>query len=525
VTQQPFVAPLFTCSFVVAPISTRLDASEILYLLECSIRHGLMDAGDAATTRARKPVVLYPSPGMGHLVSMIELGKVFAARGLAVTVVVVDPPYGNTGATGPFLAGVTAANPAMTFHRLPKVEVPPVASKHHESLTFEVTRLSNPGLRDFLAGASPVVLIIDFFCNAALDVADELGVPAYMFYTSGAEILAFFLYLPVLHAQTTANFGEMGEELVHAPGIPSFPATHSVLPLMERDDPAYAEFLKASADLCRTQGFLVNTFRSLEPRAVETIAAGSCAPPGVSTPPVYCIGPLIKSAEVGENRSEECLAWLDTQPNGSVVFLCFGSIGLFSAEQIKEVAAGLEASGQRFLWVVRSPPSDDPAKKFDKPPEPDLDALLPKGFLERTKGRGLVVKSWAPQRDVLAHAAVGGFVTHCGWNSVLESIVAGVPMLAWPLYAEQRMNRVFLEKEMRLAVAVEGYDDDVGEGTVKAEEVAAKVRWLMESDGGRALLERTLAAMRRAKAALRDGGESEVTLARLVESWREAASA
>uniref|UniRef100_A0A0E0FEI4 Uncharacterized protein n=1 Tax=Oryza meridionalis TaxID=40149 RepID=A0A0E0FEI4_9ORYZ len=90
---------------------------------------------------------------MGHLVSMIELGKVFAARGLAVTVVVVDPPYGNTDATGAFLAGVTAANPAMTFHRLPKVEVPLVASKHHESLTFEVTRLSNPSLRDFLAGA------------------------------------------------------------------------------------------------------------------------------------------------------------------------------------------------------------------------------------------------------------------------------------------------------------------------------------------------------------------------------------
>ncbi|KAF0917804.1 hypothetical protein E2562_021476 [Oryza meyeriana var. granulata] len=477
--------------------------------------------GAAATSRAPKPVVLYPSPGMGHLVSMIELGKVFAARGLAVTVVVVDPPYGNIGETGPFLAGVSAANPAITFHRLPKVRVPPVASKHPETLTFEVARLSNPSLRNLLAGASPAVLVVDFFCNAALEVADELGVPAYMFCTSGAEILAFFLYLPVLHAQATVNLGDMGEELVHAPGIPSFPATHAVLPLMERNDPAYAEFLKAATDLCRVQGFLVNTFRSLEPRAVETMAAGSCTPPGVPTPPVYCIGPLIKSEEVGENRGEECLAWLDTQPNGSVVFLCFGSIGQFSAEQIKEVAAGLEASGQRFLWVVRSPPSDDPAKNFDKPPEPDLDALLPKGFLERTKDRGLVVKSWAPQRDVLVHAAVGGFVTHCGWNSVLESIMAGVPMLAWPLYAEQRMNRVFLEKEMGLAVAVEGYD---GEGPVKAEEVAAKVRWLMESDGGRALLERTLAAMRQAKEALRDGGESEATLARLVESWREAAS-
>ncbi|KAL5226413.1 hypothetical protein ABZP36_014678 [Zizania latifolia] len=474
--------------------------------------------GAAATTRARKPVVLYPSPGMGHLVSMIELGKVFAARGLEVTVVVVDPPY-NTGATEPFLAGVSAANPAITFHRLPKVEVPPVASPHHEVLTFEVARLSNPNLRDFLAGASSTVLVVDLFCNAALDVAAELGVPVYFFFTSGAEILAFFLYLPVLHGQTTASFREMDEELVHVPGIPPFPATHSILPLMDRYDPVYPEFLKAAADLCRSQGIIVNTFRSLEPRAVETIVAGRCTPPGLPTPAVYCIGPLIKSEEVAAARGEECLEWLDTQPNGSVVFLCFGSIGRFSMKQIREVAAGLEASGQRFLWVVRTPPSDDPAKKFDKPLEPDLDALLPAGFLERTKGRGLVVKSWAPQRDVLAHEAVGGFVTHCGWNSVLESVMAGVPMLAWPLYAEQRMNRVFLEKEMGLTVAVEGYDD--AESGVKADEVAAKVRWLMDSDGGRLLLERTLAAMRQAKEALREGGESEATLARLVESWME----
>jgi hypothetical protein len=169
------------------------------------------------------------------------------------------------------------------------------------------------------------------------------------------------------------------------------------------------------------------------------------------------------------------------------------------------------------VWVVRSPPSDDPAKKYETPPEPDLAALLPEGFLERTEGRGLVVKSWAPQRDVLAHGAVGAFVTHCGWNSVLESVMAGVPMLAWPLYAGQRMIRVFLEEELRLAVAVQGYDKEGG--VVEAGEVAAKVRWMMDSDGGRALRERAQAAMRRAREAVCEGGESEVTLARLVDAW------
>ncbi|CAL4954967.1 unnamed protein product [Urochloa decumbens] len=487
---------------------------------------GVAAAAETATTAAtgKRPVVLYPSPGMGHLVSMIELGKILGAHGLPVTIVVVDPPY-NAGATGPFLSGVSAANPCISFHRLPATSVVgSVRSKHHEGLTFEAIRLSNPLLRDFLAACSPppAVLVVDFFCSVALAVARDLGVPGYFFYTSGAEVLAFFLYLPVLHATTTADFKDMGEELVRVPGIPPFPATHAILPLMERDDAAYEGFLSASAELSRCHGVIVNTFVSLERRAVEAVAAGRCTPPGHPTPPVVCIGPLIKSKEVLGEGGEECLAWLDAQPEASVVFLCFGSIGRFSAEQIREVAAGLEASGQRFLWVVRAPPGGgDAARKLvGKPPEPDLGALLPEGFLARTEGRGLVVKSWAPQRDVLAHAAVGAFVTHCGWNSVLEAVMAGVPMVAWPLYAEQRLNRVFLEEEMRLAVAVEGYDGE--RELVAAEEVAAKVRWLMESDGGRALRERTLAAMRQAHDALREGGESEAALARLVDEWRRA---
>ncbi|CAM0943141.1 unnamed protein product [Alopecurus aequalis] len=423
--------------------------------------------GDATSRTARKQVVLYPSPGMGHLVSMIELGKLFATRGLAVTIVIVKLP---------------------SSFRLSRLQ-----SNHPEGITFEVARVSNPHLRGFLAGATPAVLVVDFFCSVALDVAVELRIPAYCFYTSGAEVLAVNLYLPVLHDQTTANFRDMGEELVHVPGIYPFPASHTIKPLMDRDDAAYRGFLSLPPYLCRSQGIIVNTCRSLEPRAVDAICAGLCTPHGLPTPPIYCIGPLIESEEVGVKHGEECLAWLDLQPQASVVFLCFGSLGVFSAKQIREVAIGLEASGKRFLWVVRSPPNDDPAKKFEKPPEPDLDALLPEGF------------SWTGPRARV-------------WSSS-QSVMAGVPMLAWPLYAEQRMNRVFLEKELGLAVAVEGYDKD---GGVEADEVASKVRWMMDSDGGRVLRERALAAMQQAKEALRDGRESDVTLARLVEAWMRA---
>ncbi|KAJ1274939.1 hypothetical protein BS78_05G097700 [Paspalum vaginatum] len=487
------------------------------------------DAANANTTAtATRPparqVVMYPTPGMGHLFAMVELGKALGARGLAVTILVMDPPY-DTGAPGPFLAGVSAENPSISFHRLPSAALPPVASRHYEALIIEAVRVSTPHLRAYLAAAAPPpsALVLDMFSGAALGVARDLGVPAYFFFTSGAAVLAFFQQLPALHAGTAASFRDMGEAPVRVPGVPPFPATHAIHATMDRDDAAYAGFLDASAALCRCDGVIVNTFRALEPRAVDAVVAGRCAPPGHPTPPVHCVGPLIKSLEFAEGGAE-CLPWLDTQPRASVVFLCFGSLGRFSAAQTREVAAGLEASGHRFLWVVRAPPvddDDDAVKRFGKTPEPDLDALLPDGFLRRTEGRGLVVKSWAPQRDVLAHASVGGFVTHCGWNSVLEAVVAGVPMLGWPLHAEQRMNLVLLE-ELQLAVAVEGSDRN--EGVVTAEEVAGKVRWLMDSDGGTVLRERTLTAMLRAKEALRRSGESEAALAGLVDSWRSSTS-
>ncbi|TVU26474.1 hypothetical protein EJB05_29022, partial [Eragrostis curvula] len=469
----------------------------------------------AATASWRRPVVLYPSPGTGHLFAMVELGRTLSARGLAVTILAADAPF-DTGAPAG-LADVSAANPSITFHRLlpPAAAVlpPPAAYKHPEAMIMEAARAHNPQLRAFLASSPPAA--------GRPRGRHELGVPAYFFFTSGAAVLEFLLHLPAMHARAAARFGEMGEELVRVPGVPPFPATHVADGLKERDDVAYDGYMRVSAGLSRARGVIVNTFRSLEPRAVAAIAAGLCAPPGLPTPPVHCIGPLvIKSQDrhVAEG-GEECLAWLDRQPKASVVFLCFGSLGRFSAEQTREVAAGLEASGQRFLWVVRAPPPNDdgdPAMKYEKPPEPDLDALLPDGFLRRTEDRGLVVKSWAPQREVLAHGAVGGFVTHCGWNSVLEAVMAGVPMLGWPLYAEQRFNRFVLEEEMRLTVPLQGCNN----GFVAADEVAAKVRWLIDSDGATALRERTLAVMGQAKEALRKGGDSEAALARLVDSWR-----
>lgn len=199
----------------------------------------------------------------------------------------------------------------------------------------------------------------------------------------------------------------------------------------DRDDPTYRYFLNVATYLPKSKGIIINTFHSLEPRIIEALMDGACVPNQL-TPPIYCIEPLIVDAKdraVGlRDASSECLAWLDLQPEKSVVLLCFGSRGTFSEVQLKEMAMGLERSSQIFLRVVKSPPDSNMT-------EPNLEVLLPEGFLERTKYSSLLVKSWEPQSSILRHGSIGGFVTHCGWNSVVEAVSCGVPMIAWPLYA------------------------------------------------------------------------------------------
>ncbi|KAL4562341.1 hypothetical protein LXL04_034542 [Taraxacum kok-saghyz] len=222
----------------------------------------------------------------------------------------------------------------------------------------------------------------------------------------------------------------------------------------------YSGFLDLSMHMPKSAGIIINTFDSLEPKPIKAIRDGLCVP-DLTTPPVYYIGPLVAAAG---DRSHECLNWLDSQPSQSVVYLCFGSLGLFSRDQLQEIATGLEMRGHRFLWVVRSPPSNNKEDRFLPPPKPDLNLLLPVGFLDRTKERGFVVKQWAPQVGVLNHKSVGGFVTHCEWNSVLEAVCAGVPMVAWPFYAEQRLNKAVLVEEMKLALPMNMLDGGVGGG-------------------------------------------------------------
>jgi hypothetical protein len=468
-------------------------------------------------------IVLYPTPAIGHLISMVELAKLILTHNpsLTVHILIAPQPY-NAGSTAPYIAAVSATTPSITFHNLPNVELPPTSSPNHETLTFELLRLNNPNLHQSLLSISKGyaihALIMDFFCSHALSVATNLNIPGYYFFTSGACCLAYFLYLSTLHRSTTKSFKDL-DTYLDIPGLPLMPSSDSPKPVLDRDDEAYKCFLDCSFSMAKSAGIIVNTFESLEPRVIKAISDGLCVRDG-PTPPIFCVGPLIASSNKRDDPATpaSCLRWLDLQPSRSVVFLCFGSLVLFSMEQLKEIAIGLERSGLRFLWVVRNPPTQDHSLAVKAQPEPDLDLLLPGGFLERTKERGLVVKSWAPQVAVLNHESVGGFVTHCGWNSVLEAVCAGVPMVAWPLYAEQRLNRVILVEEIGIALPMKESES----GFVSTAEVEKQVRELMEpeSDEGRSIRERILSMKNEAKAALCEGGSSCMALAKLRQSWK-----
>jgi hypothetical protein len=455
---------------------------------------------------ATKTFVLYPSLGVGHLIPMVELAKHLLRHGHNVVIAVVDPPDSDA-VSADAVARLAATNPSIAFRLLPAPPSPNPAA-HPVKRSLDTLRLANPVLRDFLLslparGAD--ALLLDMFCVDALDIAAELAVPAYFFFASAAGDLAVFLNLPYSYPNLP-SFKDMGETLVHSPGMPPVRAVDMPLTIQDKESDPTKVRMYQFRRIPEGRGVLVNSFDWLEPTALKALADGVCVP-SRPAPRVFCIGPLVNDGEKsghGGEKQHECLEWLDTQPLRSVVFLCFGSKGAFSAAQLKEIARGLENSGHRFLWAVRSPP--DEQNKF---PEPDLERLLPAGFLERTRGRGMVMKNWVPQAEVVRHEAVGAFVTHCGWNSTLEAIMSGLPMICWPLYAEQALNKMFMVEEMKIAVALAGYE----EGMVKAEEIEAKVRLVLETEEGSKLREMLVAAKKMALEAIGEGGSSKVAFA------------
>ncbi|KAM3201465.1 anthocyanidin 3-O-glucosyltransferase 2 [Capsicum annuum] len=373
----------------------------------------------------------------------------------------------------------------------------------------------NEFVRNKLGSTRLAGFVLDMFCISMIDVANEFGVPSYIYFTSAAAFLALSLHFEALRNTSDYDYSESDEELPILGFKNPYPA--KILPKPAKSvTPSSILYFDGIRRFKETKGIVINTFAELEPFALQSLSDSKIAPP------IYPIHPVVNSDDSNKKQeTESIIKWLDEQPNSSVVFLCFGTIGSFEPEQVKEIAVALERSGHRFLWSLRRPP---PKGKIEMPSDYDnFEEVLTEGFLDRTKGIGKVV-GWAPQVTVLSHSAVGAFVSHCGWNSTLEGVCCGVPIAAWPLYAEQQMNAFLLVKELGLAVEIwmDYVKDFEGKNPVvivSAEEVEGAIQKLMENGEENELRKRVKEMQEKSRIAMEEGGSSYTSLRLLIEDF------
>ncbi|GLT55915.1 hypothetical protein SLA2020_289980 [Shorea laevis] len=381
----------------------------------------------------------------GHIVSMEEVAKLLVHHnsGLSITVLIIELSFETN--TTPYDQPV--------HDRIRFIYLSPPQNQNHDlnrpKLIESYKPLVKEAVTTTITSSNDSVLagfVVDMFCATMIDVANEFGVPSYVFFTSGAATLSLCFHLQALHDSQNVDITDLNGSNAELPA-PSFrnPVPAKVLPSSFFHKDRAAEIFGLSRRFRETKGIMVNSFMELEPHALNSLSSDP------QIPPVYPVGPVLHLQTDGQDQCSDIMKWLDDQAPLSVVFLCFGSMGSFGEDQVKEIACALEQSGQRFLWSLRKPP---PKGTMSSPTDySNLEEVLPEGFLDRTDGIGKVI-GWAPQVEILAHSAIGGFVSHCGWNSTLESIWFGVPIAAWPMFAEQQLNAFHLVVELGLAVEI-----------------------------------------------------------------------
>ncbi|KAJ3686215.1 hypothetical protein LUZ61_015379 [Rhynchospora tenuis] len=313
---------------------------------------------------------------------------------------------------------------------------------------------------------SSVCIISDMLLGWTLDVAHKhhafhssfMGTSAF----GGAVFLSVMMNLPHNHSDSDPL------TLPEYPGVlvPRSQLAAHIL-TASQTDPSTVLTQKLLSTLYKTDALLVNTTEYLDP-------IGICMLKKTHNLPVIPIGPLVGSSYSSiptSERESNIFEWLDLHPGASVLYISFGSQDSIQKSQMMELALGLEASGRPFIWVIRPPLGYNAKDEFK-------DEWLPDGFEKRMKeeNRGFFVHGWAPQIAILSHKSIGAFLSHCGWNSVLESLNSGVPIIGWPLQAEQPFNVTLL---VDLGVCVEVARGKLETSEVKKGKVADTIEVVM----------------------------------------------
>ncbi|KAH6785246.1 hypothetical protein C2S51_037701 [Perilla frutescens var. frutescens] len=429
-------------------------------------------------------LVFIPTTQLSHIVAAVETAKLLLERAehLSITVLIMKPSKDITVDT--YTEKISSSNPRLRLVNLPSPDGPPTPSP---TFVFEYIESQVAHVREIVSrimgnSASQLAgLVLDLFTTNFIDVAGEFGIPSYVFSTCSAGYLGMsFKLISDLMSPDSGSIHKLISGADFELSVPYFsvPVPSKVLPgRNSKDHPTDNIILKCLMRLPEAKGIMANTFYEFESNAIDSLNSD------VKAPKVYAVGPVLNSSSV-DNDDDDVKKWLDNQPEKSVIFLSFGTMGSLDEAQVREIALALEKCGYGFLWCLRNP--GIPGLGVAAPPPQNL----PEGFLERTKGIGKVIE-WAPQQAVLAHAAVGGFVSHCGWNSILESVWFGVPIAAFPLFAEQHLNAFQMVTDLGMAEAItlDYHMDFTGEKQpeiVGWEEIAAALRRMMAASGVRA---------------------------------------
>ncbi|KAL7582805.1 hypothetical protein Lser_V15G42490 [Lactuca serriola] len=422
-----------------------------------------------------KHIVMVPFMAQGHLIPFLELAHRILHHNPIFTITIVNSPLNIN-----YLRSAIANGPSPP-HQIHLKSLPfnssdhglPPNSENTDGLPitqiiklFHASTALETPLRGFISdiisdeGSPPVCIISDVFMGWANEVAKSFGTVNYSFTTGGAYGSAAYssIWMNLPHRNLTDG-GTHNEFPV--PGFPescrfSIMQLHSYLIAADGKD-EWSTFFQPQISLSlKSKGWLCNTVGEIEIMGCETLR-------NYIKLPVWCIGPLLPQKMLKNNpgsgivgrrsgkqpviRPEECIEWLDSHPQDSVLYISFGSQNTISEIQMMELAKGLEESKKPFIWVIRPPIGFDLKGEFK--PE-----WLPLGFEDRIGKQGLMVHGWAPQLEILCHPSTGAFLSHCGWNSVMESLSQGVPMIGWPLAAEQGYNAKMLVEEMGVCVVL-----------------------------------------------------------------------
>uniref|UniRef100_A0ACD5UZ22 Uncharacterized protein n=1 Tax=Avena sativa TaxID=4498 RepID=A0ACD5UZ22_AVESA len=443
----------------------------------------------------RGRIVLFPLPFQGHLSPMLQLADVLHGRGLAITILHTT-----------FNAPDPASHPEFAFVAVPDGLQDAVAAPKDgigKILSMNAAMEASGCVRDALASIlsaepRPACLVMDTSLPAVQKAASALGLPTIVLHTGSAAVVRLFRSYAMLHERgyLPAQEHELNRPVKELPPIRvSDLFDPSKYPNQERANKILDIATETTA---KSSGIVINTFEALEIPELEALRE-ELSLSGIS---VFAMGPLHKLSTIGDASSlleqdHSCIEWLDTQAAGTVLYVSFGSVVPVHRDDFNEVAWGLANSGKPFLWVVRHGLIVG-----------SQDTELPDGFEGAVESRGKVVR-WAPQQEVLAHPAVGGFWTHNGWNSTLESICEGVPMLCRPLFGDQLANGRYVEDVWQIGTLLVGKLD-----RGKIEQAIAR---LMEHEDGTAMRERAKELKMKAVMCLKNTESTQLAADMLVD--------